>query len=702
MNREEAKQEIRRRVRITDYLEKSKGGLYCCPFCGSGHGAHKTGAVKYYPTTNTICCFGACEKKSYDIFDVYANKYGADYNTALQMLAGEIGIEIDPYRPEGAADQREAMPGKPAQAPQSDFKQQDDKNTMRQQEAPERGAQERTEGKADYTEYYKVCRERINSPEAASYLSARGISVNTAAAYWIGFDPQADPANAPGGIGDIKHPCPRLIIPTSKRHYVGRRIDGVKEWEKMNPKIEMGASSPWIFNFNTLYAQEVREVFITEGAFDALSVIEAGAAAVALNSTSNAETLIEQLEKKKPAATLIISLDNDKGGSRKSPIIAKELERLNIPYITADICGQHKDPNEYLQQDREGFIKSVRAAVAAVRKTYIDDFLEKIQTEAYKPYQTDLSFFDDLLNGGVIRQSLLLLMAAPGTGKTTLCQQISEAMAAHRKPVIYLNLEMSREQMLAKAISGRLAKRGKFYSALHIMQGYKWSEADAAEIKEALQEYSRDIFPYLQYNPDGVGGDLDSILEYLKAVGEQAKAAGAAAPVVVVDYLHLISSRNGIDTQELIKQSVTGLKKYAIDYNTFVIGIVATNRISNSSGRITLESGRDSSNIEYTADYQLSLNYYDIDNGKVSPNDVEKIAVLQQQEERQMIIRVLKGRFVAPGRSAKVWFNAASNYFYGEDDFRPFRGNSPFDEEEPAAEQKKPIEKELPKATKVK
>ena len=346
MNREEAKQEIRRRVRITDYLEKSKGGLYCCPFCGSGHGAHKTGAVKYYPTTNTICCFGACEKKSYDIFDVYANKYGADYNTALQMLAGEIGIEIDPYRPEGAADQREAMPGKPAQAPQSDFKQQDDKNTMRQQEAPERGAQERTEGKADYTEYYKVCRERINSPEAASYLSARGISVNTAAAYWIGFDPQADPANAPGGIGDIKHPCPRLIIPTSKRHYVGRRIDGVKEWEKMNPKIEMGASSPWIFNFNTLYAQEVREVFITEGAFDALSVIEAGAAAVALNSTSNAETLIEQLEKKKPAATLIISLDNDKGGSRKSPIIAKELERLNIPYITADICGQHKDPNE--------------------------------------------------------------------------------------------------------------------------------------------------------------------------------------------------------------------------------------------------------------------------------------------------------------------------------------------------------------------
>lgn len=687
MNREEAKQIIRERVRITDYLEKSKGGLYCCPFCGSGHGTHKTGAVKYYPETNTICCFGACEKKSYDIFDIYANKYGADYNTALQMLAGEIGIEIDPYKPDAAADQ-ERREQKAAQAPQSDFKQSDDKNTMQTEKAPENGAQERTEGKADYTEYYKICRERINSPEAVSYLSARGISVKTAAAYWIGFDPQADPASAPGGMGDIKHPCPRLIIPTSKRHYVGRRIDSVKDYAKINTK----GSSPGIFNNRILYTQEVREVFITEGAFDALSVIEAGAAAVALNSTSNAEALIKQLEKKKPAATLIITLDSDEGGRKAAQVMAEGLERLDIPYITADICGQHKDPNEYLQQDREGFIKSVRAAVAEANRNYIDDFWEKIQTEAYKPYQTDLSFFDDLMKGGVIRQSLLLLMAAPAAGKTTLCQQISEAMAAHQKPVIYLNFEMSREQMIAKAISMRLAKRGKFYSALYIMQGYKWSKEESAEIKEALQEYKRDIFPYLQYNPDGVSSDLDNILEYLKAVGEQAKAAGAAAPVIVVDYLHLITSKSGIDTQELIKQSVTGLKKYAIDYNTFVIGIVATNRLSNSSGRITLESGRDSSNIEYTADYQLSLNYFDIDNGKIRPTDHEKIAILQQQEERQMIIRLLKGRFVKPGRNANVWFNAASNYFYGEDDFRPFRGNSPFDEEKPPATKQSPFE----------
>lgn len=86
---------------------------------------------------------------------------------------------------------------------------------------------------------------------------------------------------------------------------------------------------------------------------------------------------------------------------------------------------------------------------------------------------------------------------------------------------------------------------------------------------------------------------------------------------------------------------------------------MATNRNSSTNGKITLESGRDSSNIEYTADYQLSLNYYDIDQGKVNPTDVEKISALQQMPERQMIIRMLKGRLVdKPGKSSNLWFNA--------------------------------------------
>ena len=123
MDRESAKREIKARVSCERYLEKSRGGLYCCPFCGSGHGKNATGAVKYYPDTNTICCFGGCggdsggKGKKYDVIDLYQKETGADYNTALSLLADEIGITIAPYRPDAATDFR-PIPQRAQERPQ--------------------------------------------------------------------------------------------------------------------------------------------------------------------------------------------------------------------------------------------------------------------------------------------------------------------------------------------------------------------------------------------------------------------------------------------------------------------------------------------------------------------------------------------------------------------------------------------------------
>ena len=79
----------------------------------------------------------------------------------------------------------------------------------------------------------------------------------------------------------------------------------------MNPKREKGAGAPGIFNVKALYAQDVQEVFVTEGAFDALSVLEAGYTAIALNSAGNFDALIKQLEQRRTAAALILCPDND-------------------------------------------------------------------------------------------------------------------------------------------------------------------------------------------------------------------------------------------------------------------------------------------------------------------------------------------------------------------------------------------------------
>ena len=140
--------------------------------------------------------------------------------------------------------------------------------------------------------------------------------------------------------------------------------------------------------------------------------------------------------------------------------------------------------------------------------------------------------------------------------------------------------------------------------------------------------------------------------------------------------------------KELIKKAVIMLKKYAMDYHTFVIGIVATNRASNTAGKITLESGRDSSNIEFTADYQLGLNYEDLETGAVEPGDADKIAALQREPRRRMLLRILKSRLCAPGKAARVFFDAEAGTFYGAENsiFYPAPGNAAADpaESDPA------------------
>ena len=658
MDRQDALKEIRanwepllQRITAPAKDKANHRQSYICPFCG--HGTNGDG-LTFNPKgkAGNLKCFGGGCNFSGDIIDVYGKYYGLEFPAALEKCADELNITIDAHNSIEQA-QRDFSGAAAALAGHSE-------------KGPETGAEQ--PAAADYTAYYKECQARLNDPAAVSYLTARGISQETARAYNLGYDPAADPANAPGAMGNARrfYPTPRIIIPVSKSFYVGRRSDGGDSYIKSNPK----GSSIEIFNLQALYS-DAEAIFITEGAFDALSIIEAGAVAIALNSAANAKLLIDTIEQRRTEAALILCLDSDKAGQEATEVLRTGLELLGIKYTIADICGQNKDPNAALVADRAAFTAAVEQAIKTATVDYLQAFLDKIQTEAYKPYRTELTFFDNLLNGGVIRQSLLLLLAAPGTGKTTLAAQIAEQMARYKKPVVYLNLEMSREQMLAKAISSHVSRAGQSMTALDVLQGYRWTAEQRAAVLDAFNKYRENVLPYLEYNPAGVGNELESIKKYLWSIGEAAKAAGREAPVIVLDYLHLISSSAGLDIQELIKQSVFMLKQYAIRYDTFVIGIVATNRLSNAAGRITMESGRDSSNLEYTADYQISLNYYAVDKGDVKPTDTEEMALLQQSKWRQMIIRVLKGRLCIPGKSARVYFNAANNLFYGEHDFIP-------------------------------
>lgn len=303
-----------------------------------------------------------------------------------------------------------------------------------------------------------------------------------------------------------------------------------------------------------------------------------------------------------------------------------------------------------------------------------DDFMAKIQTESYRPMKTGMPAFDQLLGGGILRQSLVILSAAPGAGKTTLASQIFEVMAKNGTDCVFLNLEMSREQLLARSLARILYRKGHKMSAAKVLQGYGWSEEQKKFVMEAAAEYRSNIATHMHYNPAGSMTSLTGIQSTLEKAGEAAKASGKAGPVVVLDYLHLVTSENREEQAELIKKTVAMLKNYAVRYDTFVFLIAANNRQSNVSGVVSQDSGRDSSAIEYSADYQLGLNFKGLaereknSKGEVfranNPDDMDELMQGDAQGRRSMVVQVLKNRMNAPGGKLYLLFDPVGSVFY--------------------------------------
>jgi len=334
-----------------------------------------------------------------------------------------------------------------------------------------------------------------------------------------------------------------------------------------------------------------------------------------------------------------------------------------------DLDGEREAPAQEAPQSAPQAPQRARSAVEL-----FDSFMAKIQTDVYRPIPTGMAVIDDLLRGGIPRQAVVLLLAAPAAGKTALAQQMFETAAAHGTDVIFLNLEMSREQLLARSLSRMIHRDGGNIPADSVMEGYAWTEAQRRFIEPAAARYRAEVAPYMNYNTDGCGADLDSIMDTLNRAGEAAKAAGKPAPAICLDYLHLVRVQEARgDLQEMIKIIMGRLKSWAIQYDSYVVAISATNRTTNSNGKISLYSGRDSSNLEYGADIVLSLNYREVHEQGLDANDPDVIAALEKKDgTRNMIIQVLKNRMKGnAGQKRYLSFHAASGTFTAETNQTP-------------------------------
>ena len=599
---------------IPSLTARSKDGKgWECPLCGHGKGGD---GLKANPKgkPGSLKCFGC--GFSGDIVDLYGRMSGQGFREVVDELGARLGIQ--PGSVEPIKRELPSLPAKTEPPPALDF-----------------------------TAYFAECRARLADPRAVAYLQGRGISLPTAERYGLGFDPAADVA----GKG---YPCPRLILPTCKGHYVGRRVDGVKDFAKMNPK----GSTPGIFNVGALQGEGV--AFIVEGIMDALSIAEAGAEAVALSSTANAARFVKHCREHRPKVFLLLALDNDKAGKGAAETLRAGLEAEKIPFRVVTLCGEGKDPNDELTANRAEFVRRVQEAMNPRGfdpwAGGVASLVEAVEGGIYDPFPIGIKPLDDILGGGLMRQQLAVIGAPPAGGKTALCQQIAETMAIGREDFscLYFCFEMSRNQLQARG-AARLyhVERGGNLSQLDIMRGgLGW--------REAVDLYREKVAGKVAYMCPGAGVDGAELASVKAAIQEGAaycRRLGRPAPFVVIDYLQLLRDGDK-DEQEAIKAAMDYLKGYAVENDSIVIGVVANNRESNKNGgTVSMFSGRGSSSIEYGADIVLGLAYSD---------ELDKAETVDKS--RRSVV-LTKGRFTAGDGRADFSFNGRYSLFLPSGDF---------------------------------
>lgn len=331
-------------------------------------------------------------------------------------------------------------------------------------------------------------------------------------------------------------------------------------------------------------------------------------------------------------------------------------------------------------------------------------FLQAVTTEKYKPIPTGIHSLDEALDGGFMRQWLVTLGAAPGAGKTSLAQWIFENMAAAGNTVIFINLEMSREQLIASSLA-RIIKEeyDTTIPNVQILKGYQWNDMQREKITAALKIYTETTAPFICYNPEPKRdpgkeeaetspAEIHQIIATVQETAKQAKAAGLDAPILVIDYLQVLEAEGKEDKAEIIKEAIKLLKRYAIEYNSIVFAITAQGREANKDGTSTLESGRDTSNIEYGADLVLGLDFtlclpkeeeiIDKKTGKTVIDQAsglpkkqlvpgKRAAELTPQEKRKKTLVIHKARFSKAPQRIELLFDGESKSFTDVYGFNP-------------------------------
>ncbi len=375
-NFDHIKEDLRRRLK--EYME-IEGVTFNrqnkCKCILSGHNdSDKKPNMSYDKKAYKVKCF-KCNNAPMDIFEVIRELKGyTDFKDQFAEACRVLNVQ-NPYDDKSYTATNKPRTQKTPQKPIELSK--EINNTKKKFEEQDH------EEKAKINAYIEKARGNIEDKDCLAYLESRGLyNIDILKKYCIGYSIKTLEDKPFSSIITPNSIDPELFSFTGLTR---RQLNaGITKEGQIIEKGKNGALG--IFNLKALYQSE-KPVFITEGEFNAFSILEITGGeieGVSIGSTSNTQTLIDILKQRRPEAFIFLELDDDykmqsddsiKGnrGKEEQAKIEEYLKQANISFLsvnTVKACKmpdkedntkliQCKDQSDALTYDRETFANEI-------------------------------------------------------------------------------------------------------------------------------------------------------------------------------------------------------------------------------------------------------------------------------------------------------------------------------------------------------
>lgn len=602
-------------------------------------------SMSYNPNANKVKCFGC--GVNWDIYDLYA---------VLEDNAPIDGttVEYDFSKVLSELGQRYNVQGVPSYQPTPQSKKKNSKKAL----------------------IAKTIENAQLHLGETDYLQKRGISIDLAKKFKLGYisewkntDIYVDDEAKFNKMPSSK----RLIIPTSDYSYTARYIG---EDKKQNRYMKVGKAH--LFNSRALN-QDTKPIFLVEGEFDALSILEASdkVEAIGLGSVSDQDIFINLLKKVKQHNSnydpeFFIAMDNDGAGERANHQLEIKLNNNgfdNCHIVTSTLLNGHKDANEALLADKSKLTNNINKVLEDPDQ-YLANLLKRIANNQKEQLfiPTKFSNLDNVLDGGLYPQ-LYVLGAISSLGKTTFTLQIADNIARQKRKVFFFSLETSKDTLTEKILSRitfdtAQSDKNLMQTARSIENGYFMEVDENGNLKHPeLNQHVMKAFGYysLYYQYLTIMNGITkrpSAIDVYQKVKRYCLKHPDERPVVIVDYLQILRPiENGLTDKEAVTSSIAKLNELTEEFQCPVIVISSFNR-QHYNEPVSMASFKESGEIEYYSDVLIGLQYQQ----GCSP-DEQDFTNEDVLAPRQVEAKILKNRNGKSHNTVKFNFYNAFNEF---------------------------------------